>query len=98
MTEYKTSIIDDGVRSELSSWMTPEGLELSLFMGANSEPVIEGLVLYKDLIDQELEACRMPSGDKTSLFGQYDHHADLFVEALEEAAAYARKELEFRRA
>jgi len=98
MTEYKTSIIDDGVRSELSAWMTDKGLQLCLYMGSDCEPVVDGLVSYKELIDQELEACRMPSGDKTSLFGQYDHHADLFVEALEEAAAYARKELEFRRA
>ena len=52
---------------------------------------MSGVCKYVDLIDQELEACRYEDG-------KYDHHADLFVEALEEAAAYARKELEFRRA
>lgn len=85
--EYKTSIIDDGVRSELSSWMTPDGLELCLYMGANSEPVIEGLVLYKDLIDQEFEACQTANGE-------YDAWAEKFVMALEDAAYYAREKLE----
>jgi len=82
---------------EVGAWLTPEGVELTAF-AEGSEELVSGVCKYVDLIDQELEACRMPSGDKTSLFGQYDHHADLFVEALEEAAAYARKELEFRRA
>lgn len=83
---------------EIGAWMTPEGVELTAYADSSgSEELVSGVCKYVDLIDQELEACRM-YGDKTSLFGQYDHHADLFVEALEEAAAYARKELEFRRA
>lgn len=75
---------------EVGAWMTPEGVELTAF-AEGSEELVSGVCKYVDLIDQELEACRYQD-DK------YDHHADLFVEALEEAAAYARKELEFRRA
>jgi len=82
---------------EIGAWMTPEGVELTAFAEGGSEEFVSGVCKYVDLIDRELEACRI-HGDKTSLFGQYDHHADLFVEALEEAATYARKELEFRRA
>ena len=75
---------------EVGAWLTPEGVELTAF-AEGSEELVNGLCKYVDLIDQEFEACRTHE-DK------YDHHADLFVEALEEAAAYARKELEFRRA
>ena len=76
---------------EVGAWMTPEGVELTAYADG-SEELVSGVCKYVDLIDQEFEACRVPVDDT------YDHHADLFVEALEEAAAYARKELESRRA
>lgn len=75
---------------EVGAWLTPEGVELTAFCDG-SEELVNGVCKYVDLIDQELEACRYQDG-------KYDRAADHFVEALEEAAAYARKELEFRRA
>lgn len=85
--DYKTSITDSGVRTEISGWMTSEGVELCLYMGPNCEPILEGLVSYKDLIDQELYACQRPDGE-------FDVWAEKFVLALEEAAAYAREKIE----
>jgi hypothetical protein len=87
MKDYETSIVVEGIRSELSAWMTHKGLELCLYMGSDCEPVVDGLVSYKDLIDQELYACQGPNGE-------YDAWAEKFVMALEDAAYYAREKLE----
>jgi len=78
------------IEIDSSAWFTEKGVEVTTFIGNCDEPVVEITELYKDLIDKELDAHRFPDGT-------IDERAEDFVLALESAAAYARKELEFRR-
>ena len=83
MSEFKIDI-------DTGAWLDATGIMTTVFIGDACEPCIEIVETYEELIDKELEAHCV--GDLILKRNQPD--AEAFVNALAEAAEYARKKYE----
>ena len=75
---------------DMTPWLSDDGVLSSLWFGNNGEPAYEETVPYEQLIDQTLESHTVRGVIRDI---DYDD-AEAFVKALEQAATYARTQLE----
>jgi hypothetical protein len=79
------------IEVDAGTWLTRTGAETTVFLGDACEPCFTNKESYEELIDKELEAY--------CIHGKFRKERDInlageFVDALEEAAVYARKRFE----
>ena len=83
MSEFKLDV-------DAGAWLDAKGAMTTVFIGDACEPCIEIVETYEELIDKELQAHCV--GDLILKRNQPD--AEEFVNALAEAAEYARQKYE----
>ena len=76
---------------DVSTWLDEKGVIYSLYLGNGCEPAHEEITPYEHLIDQALESFTIRGG----VLRDIDYaDAEAFVKAIEQAAIYARTQLE----
>ena len=75
---------------DMSPWLDEEGVISTLYFGNGCEPAYEETTPYEQLVDQTLESFTFRGVIRDI---DYDD-AEAFVKALEQAATYARTQLE----
>jgi len=78
------------IHVDVHPWLDEKGVISSLYLGNGCEPTHEEITPYEHLIDQALESYTV-----RDVLRDIDYaDAEAFVKALEQAAAYARTQLE----
>lgn len=77
---------------DYTTWLVPEGILKSIYVGDHCEPEWEEVHTWKELIDSNLESCKVPGVDK---FAEY-HKEDIasLIEGLEQASEYIKAQVE----
>lgn len=88
----KVELMKIELEVDYSTWLVPEGILKSIYVGDNCEPEWEEVHTWKELIDRDLESYKVPGVDK---FAEY-HKKDIasLIEGLKQASEYLKAQVE----